>query len=201
MKKIILTSIVAICGTFMMSLNAQTTTSFGVKLNGNLTNVKLTNWQGDNSSFRPGASLGGFSKIEFNKNFALQPELLLSYTERKIRTGEERTRFKYGSVEMPVYGLGQIDAGSGKVFLGIGPHIGYGFSIDSRTEKLPEGHPGDNKLESSHWYMGGGIIGGYEFKNGISISAGYKLGYDLSSKNKKSGVDTQTISLGIGYRF
>lgn len=200
MKKIILTTVLAISATFALTVNAQTKTSFGVKLNGNLTNVKVSNLQG-NSSFKPGASLGGFTKIEFGENFALQPELLFSYSERKINTAGEKLKFKYASVEIPVYAMGQFKAGNGKVFFGAGPHVGYGFSIDTRTEKLPEYDKGANKLELSHWYMGGGVIAGYEFKNGLMFNAGYKLGFDLSSKDKISGADTQTISLGIGYRF
>lgn len=201
MKKIFLTAIFAIGSMFAVTVNAQTTTSFGVKLNGNLTNVKVSDLQGGSTSFKPGASLGGFAKIEFGEYFALQPELLFSYSEAKVNTSGDKTRFKYASVEIPVYAIGQFSVGRGKLFAGIGPNIGYGFSIDSKTEKLPEGNPNENKLELSHLYMGGGVLVGYEFHNGISINAGYKLGYDLSSKSRESGADTQTISLGVGYRF
>ena len=200
MKKIILTTVLAICATLAITATAQTKTSFGIKLDGNLTNVKVSNLQGNSNSFKPGASLGGFTKIEFGEYFALQPELLLNYTERKIKTNDERIKFKYASAEIPVYAMGQFKAGNGKLFMGIGPHIGYGFSIDSNRENLPE-FDEDNKLELSHWYMGGGVIAGYEFSNGLMVNAGYKLGYDLSSKDKISGADTQTISIGIGYRF
>lgn len=201
MKKIILTTILTIGLTFALTVNAQTHTSFGIKLNGNLADVKVSNLQTGSRSFKPGASFGGFAKIEFGEHFALQPELLLSYTERKISTVGEKTRFKYASVEIPVYALGQLNVGRGKLFAGIGPNIGYGFSIDSDTEKLPDWDENANKLELSHWYLGGGVLVGYEFHNGILINAGYKLGYDLSSKHKVSGVATQTISLGVGYRF
>lgn len=201
MKKIILVSILTVFGAWALTVNAQTKTSFGVKLDGNLTNVKITNLQGDDNSFKPGASFGGFSKMEFSKNFALQPELLFNYTERKIKAGDEKVKFKYASVEIPIYAMGQFSAGNGKVFFGIGPNIGYGFSIDSNTEKLEDWENGANKLELSHWYVGGGVIAGYEFNNGLIFNAGYKLGYDLSSKKKISGADTQTISLGVGYRF
>ncbi len=137
MRKIILTSALTICSV-LVTINAQTKTSFGIKLDANLTNVKVTNLQGNNDSFKPGTTIGGFSKIEFGKNFALQPELLLSYTERKLKSDNEKFKFKYASVEVPVYAIGQFAMGKGKTFLGIGPHIGYGFSIDSKTEKLPD---------------------------------------------------------------
>lgn len=201
MKQIILAAIFTLGSTLALTVNAQTNTSFGIKLNGNLTNVKVSNFQNGNHSFKPGASLGGFAKIGFGTHFALQPELLFNYTERKINTVDEKIKFKYASVEIPVYAIGQFNLGRGKVFVGAGPNIGYGFSIDSNTEKLPDWDKDANKLELSHWYLGGGVILGYEFQMGLIINAGYKLGYDLSSKNKISGADTQTISLGIGYRF
>ena len=200
MKKFTITFIMVIFGACMLNSYAQTTTSFGIKLNGNLTNVKLKKLD-DNGSFKPGASFGGFSKIEFSKNFALQPELMFNYTEKKLHTDNSKVKYKYGSVEIPVYALGQFEAGSGKVFVGVGPHIGYGFSVDSRKEGIDDSVKGADKPELTHWYMGGGIIAGYEFNNGLIINAGYQLGYDLRSSSKKSNMDTQTISLGIGYRF
>lgn len=201
MKKVLFTAIIAIAYMFTFTVNAQTTTSFGVKLDGNLTNVKVSNLQNGSSSFKPGASVGGFAKIEFGEHFALQPELLFSYSEAKVNTSGEKVRFKYASVEIPVYGVGQFSVGKGKVFMGAGPNVGYGFSADSKTEKLPDWDASANKLELSHFYLGGGAMVGYEFCFRLNIHAGYKLMYDLSSQNKASGADTQTISLGVGYRF
>lgn len=197
MKRIILSIAVIMASVCFMSVNAQTTTSFGIKANGILTNVKLSDYQTSNGSFRPGVALGGFVNVNFNEYFSLQPELELSYTTGKIRVGDVRNKYKYASVEIPVYAMGRVKAGNGSFFAGVGPNIGYGFSADSKTEKLPQGAPGENKLELDHWYAGGGILAGYEFNNGIMINAGYKMSWDLGSDNVK----TQTISLGIGYRF
>ncbi len=203
MKKIILAVAMVITGAYSMNVAAQTKTSLGVKLNGTLTDVRLTDLQGANTSFRAGGAFGGFVKIEFSENFALQPELMFNYTEAKVNYLGERNRYKYASVGIPVYAVGQFKVGNGKMYLGAGPSIGYGFSIDSDTEKLPEGHPDENKLELDHWNMGGGAMIGYEFRNGIQINAGYQMSFDLrsSSKVKGSEVKTHTISLGVGYRF
>jgi len=201
MKKVIISAAILFSALFNINATAQTQTKLGVKLNANLTNVKLTDLQGVKEEFNPGASVGGFVKIQFNENFALQPELMFNYTEAKVKQSGESLKFKYAAVEIPVYALGQIKAGTGKVFLGAGPHIGYGFSADSATEHLPAGSPGENKLEMDHWYMGGSAIAGYEFRNGLSVHAGYQLGRDLSSSSNGSKVNTQTISLGVGYKF
>lgn len=201
MKKVIFTAIFAIAHMFTFTINAQTNTSLGVKLDGNLTNVKVSNLQNGSSSFKPGTSVGGFAKIEFAEHFALQPELLFSYAETKVHTLSGKVRFKHASVEIPVYAMGQFSVDKGKAFFGAGPNVGYGFSIDSKTEKLPDWDANTNKLELSHFYLGGGAMVGYEFCFGLNIHAVYKLAYDISSKNKTSGADTQTISLGVGYRF
>lgn len=202
MKKLIFTAAITIA-TIGMANNvyAQTTTKFGVKLNGTLTNVKLSDLEGSSGKFNAGGALGGFVKIDFNEHFALQPELIFNYTESKIKYERENLRFKYAGVEIPVYALWQMNIGKGKFFAGVGPHIGYGLSADSKTEKLPEGVPGENKIELDHWYMGWNAIAGYEFRNGISVNAGYQMGWDLSSRNKSSNVKTQTVSLGVGYKF
>lgn len=201
MKKRTIITTVILCAAIFTNVSAQDKTSFGIKLNGNLTNLKLSDIQSSKGKFNAGASVGGFVRIGLGEHFSLQPELLLNYTETKLRNNGERLKFKYAGVEIPVYFQGEIKAGNGKVILGIGPHIGYGFSADTKTERLPEGHPGENKIELDHWYAGGGVIAGYEFRNQISLNTGYQLGFDFRSRHKSSQVKTQTISLGIGYRF
>lgn len=200
MKKSILTIAIVVCSAISFNVKAQTNTSLGIKANMNLTDIRLSGVSEGRNKFHAGGAVGGFVKIEFNENFALRPELILNYTESKIRHQGESTRYKYGSVELPVYAVGQLPLGNGKLFLGVGPHIGYGFSIDTNTELIPDGAPGDNKLEMSHWYLGGGVTAGYEFKNGIMVNAGYQLGYDLRS-SRTVNIKTQTISIGIGYKF
>lgn len=198
MKKIILTCVLLIGITSLSLIKAQTSTSFGVKLNGNVTHLKLENRK---SSFEPGASIGAFSKIEFGNHFALQPELMLNYSESKVKYGNQKIKYKYASVEIPIYAMGQFKAGNGKLFFGIGPDIGYGFGIDSKKEKLNDNEPGANKLDIHHWFLGGAVIAGYEFKNGLTLHSSYQQVYDLSSGNKRPNMDVHTISLGIGYKF
>ncbi|MCD7962046.1 MAG: PorT family protein [Rikenellaceae bacterium] len=186
---------------FTMAFSVSAQTTFGLKLSGNLTNVSLTSKDESNGKFHPGVSFGGFVKTEIGRGFSVQPELSLKYTEAKLRTSYEKTKYKYAAVEIPVYVQKEFRAGTGKILIGAGPHIGYGLSADIRTEKLPEGSPFENVIELDHWYAGGGISTGYEFKNKISVNGGYQLSYDFSSRKKTSRIRTQTISLGIGYRF
>lgn len=216
MKKIILMCILLVG--IGIGANGQST-SFGLKLNGNLTNLKLTKLKDKNNNFDPGIALGGFMKIEFGQNFALQPELLMNYSEGKIKIGNEKLKYEYCSVEVPIYGLGQFEINYGKLFFGMGPVIGYGFDSDDAELKIgnsdwdwddyfdfknKKNSDSDKKvgLNLNHWYMGGGLLVGYEHKSGLMAHAGYQMAYDLGSKSrKKTKIDTQTISLGVGYKF
>ncbi|MCD8165344.1 MAG: PorT family protein [Bacteroides sp.] len=198
MKKVIFSAVVLLA-TVCTGVQGQTKTSFGVKLNGTLSNIKLTDAKGVSTNFNPGVATGGFVHIRFTEHLALQPELIVNYTESEVKYRGEKTKFKYGSIEMPVYGMGWYKAGKGQIFVGVGPHIGYGFSADSAVERLSEEVAFKDVIELDHWYAGGGITTGYEWNTGIFVQAGYQLGFDISSKN--SGVKTHTISLGVGYRF
>lgn len=212
MRKIIFVCTLLLCGTLVV--NAQTKTSFGLKLNGSMTNLRLIRMTDKNNRFEPGANLGGFAKIEFGKNFALQPELMMGYTEGKIKIGDEKAKYEYSSVEVPVYAIGQFDAGNGKFFFGLAPMVGYGFDSNDAKVKIGNGElpniddfwevDSDNYVELglNHWYYGGALIVGYELQNGLTFQAGYQRTHDFRSKSKnRSKIETHTITLGIGYKF
>lgn len=211
MKKIILTCLLTTGVIFATHVNAQTKTSFGIKLNGSMTNLKMEKMKDKNNTFDPGVSLGGYTKIELSKNFALQPELMMSYTEGKIKIGGEKVKYEYSVVEVPIYALGQFDAGNGKFFFGIAPLVGYGF--DSSDGKVKIGNvnlddfwetdsDGYVKLGLNHWYYGGAVMVGYELQNGLTFQAGYQRTHDFrSQKENRSKIETHSISLGIGYKF
>lgn len=199
-KKLIFTALLIGSG-FIAQVSAQTTTTFGIKLNAGVTDLKLSDMPGSSHTFKPSASIGGFTRIELSEHFALQPELMLTYTESSIKYANEKTKFKYAGIEVPVYGLYQRQIGTGKLIAGVGPHIGYGLSADSKVEQISHGEPGENVIEMNHWYAGGGVMAGYEFRNKISLHATYQLSFDISSGKTTSQVRTQTVSLGVGYCF
>ena len=64
----------------------------------------------------------------------------------------------------------------------------------------------------NRWDFGLGLLRGYEFNSGLQVNAGYQVGLvnqadELTAlKNVISGSDdakmrTQTVNVGIGYRF
>jgi len=212
MKKVFLICLFLIGMMLTMQINAQTNTSFGVKLNGNMTNLRMTEMKNKNNSFGPGVSVGGFTRLEFSKYFALQPELMLSYSQGKIKITDEKLNYKYSSVNLPVYAVGQLEVGNGKFLLGVGPVIGYGFDAGSGKVKAGNASEIDDfwkpdkdnniKLDLNQWYSGVVAFIGYELHSGLSFHAGYQGVQDFySSKRKDKKMDIHTISLGLGYRF
>jgi hypothetical protein len=78
MKKIVL-AVAVVFGLGFLQVNAQTSVSGGIKAEANTSNFILNDMDNMKSNLGFGATLGGFTKIEFNQHFALQPELLFHF--------------------------------------------------------------------------------------------------------------------------
>ncbi|MDR2234207.1 MAG: PorT family protein [Tannerella sp.] len=207
MKKIFL-SLAVVMGFGLSQINAQEA-NFGLKAEFNSSNFILSDMDGMKSNLGAGATLGGFEKIEFGENFALQPELLFHFktSEMETKATGAKLDYRYFGVEIPIYAVGQVKLGSGKGFIGIGPYAGFG--IDSRYKAdgmddvtLYKEYNGA-KSAMQRWDFGLGGMLGYEFSNGIQINASYKIGFmdTLNADKDNASMQNQTISLGIGYKF
>jgi len=128
MKKIIL-SVAILMGLGLTQVNAQKV-SFGAKGEANVSNFILSDMDGMKSNLGFGATVGGFSKIEFSENFAVQPELLFHFKTSQMETKAtgDKTDFQYFGVEVPVYAVGQMNLGNGKGFKSTHP-IKWDFSM------------------------------------------------------------------------
>lgn len=203
MKKVALYSLVILMGLGFSELKAQTV-SYGAKASANMTNFFVKDMDAE-SSMKVGASLGGFVKIDFNEYFALQPELMFSYKGSKMKeksTGE-KDNFEYWGVQIPVYAVGQMQLGTGRGYVGLGPYVEYGFSAkfkDADTD-LYKKHDGEKYM--NRFDFGLGCMVGYEFPNRIQINASYQMGLIdlLDAQKDNSTLRSQYLSLGVGYRF
>ncbi len=136
MKKIIIT-LAVVLGLGLTQANAQTL-SYGAKAEANMSNFLLSKWNSIHSNMGFGASLGGFLKIEFNENFALQPELMFHFKNSEMETpniyeAPYAFNYQYWGAEIPIYAVGQMKLGNGKGYIGIGPYVGFGFSNKNTT--------------------------------------------------------------------
>jgi len=180
--------------------------SFGVKANANMSNFVIRNMDGYQSNMGLGTSAGVFLKLE-SAHFALQYELTLQYktSEMDNAFGQPKTDYKYWGLELPIYLMGQINAGAGKFFIGAGPFVSLGLdaiqnpgNIDLYNKEIAT-----NKSIMQRWDFGLGAIGGYEFKNGISINVVYQAGLvnRLSAEKDVMTMRNQTVGFGVGYKF
>lgn len=203
MKKIILT-LAILAGLSTFSANAQDKKiSFGVKAEANLSNHLLSDMDNMKSKLGFGASVGGFAKFDLHKNFAIQPEVLFHYKTSKLE--EKNTKFEqdfeYWGVEIPVYAMGQMNLWNGRGYVGLGPYVGMGFSAELEDVDMYKKH--NDKREMTRWDFGAGVMVGYEFKFGLQINAGYKMGFinNLDRYKDDHKMRNEVISLGVAYRF
>ena len=116
--------------------------------------------------------------------------------------------YQYFGAEIPVYAVGQMNLGTGKGYIGVGPYVGFGFDARHKADGMDDiklyeeiGNTGEYIMQ--RWDVGAGIMLGYEFSNNLQINAGYKIGFldGLGVGSDDATMLNQTISLGIGYRF
>ncbi|MCD8073093.1 MAG: PorT family protein [Alistipes sp.] len=198
MKKVLLLSLAAML-TFGGTSAYGQKLSGGVKANANMSNFILSDLGGLDNPMRVGASVGGFFKWDITQHFALQPEMMFHFKASKFKEKSSgHTSYEYWGMEIPVYAVGQMQLGSGRGYVGVGPYVGYGFCAKE--------YPGGNLYSSDahrRWDFGAGVMVGYEFPNRIGINAGYQVGFidALDAGRDDATMLPQTVSLGLAYRF
>ena len=203
MKKVMIT-VSLMLGIGLTQMSAQNV-SFGAKAEANMSNFILTDLEPMESKLGPGASVGGFTKIDLGKNFAIQPELLFHFKSSTSEIGNNEDDFRYWGAEIPVYALGQWNCGTGRMYAGVGPYVALGFSAkyDNSDFDLYEEIGTTDESTLRRFDFGFGATFGYEFAIGIQINAGYKIGVlnAMDAGRDDASMLPQTISLGVGYRF
>lgn len=197
MKKMILVAM-ALIGIGTAQMNAQFI-SYGVKIESSMSNFRLSDMGGAKSKMGFGGGIGGFSKFEITRNFAIQSEILFQYqTSTLEQKGSKDRDFKYWGIESPVYVMGQwYTPTNGRLYIGVGAYTGYGFSakLNNPNEKLYK----DDTFQ--HWDFGLKAQVGYEFPSGFQFNAGYKMGLENAVDEGDGKMRPQAVSLGVGYRF
>ena len=214
MKKIVLT-LAVIIGLGTMSINAQDVDvshkdkkiSFGVKAEANLSNHFMSSNLRDDykSKLGFGATVGGFAKFDLHPNIAIQPEVLVHYKTSKLehKTSKLESDFEYWGMEIPIYGMGQMNLWNGRGYVALGPYVGLGFSAELGDVKQYDNYDGHKDNEMYRWDLGGAAMVGYEFNFGLQINASYKMGFtnNLNRLNDSHKMRNQMLSLGLAYRF
>jgi hypothetical protein len=203
MKKVILVCLSVLMTAGLANVNAQTIISGGIKAEANMSNFILNDLDFQTSKLNVGANLGGFMKIDLHENFAIQPEMMFFFRNSKMETGSYEDDFQQFGVQIPIYAVGQMNLGTGKGYIGVGPYVGLGFSAKMKDADTDLYEKINDEAAMNRWDFGIGAMVGYEFGNGIQINAGYQIGLidQLDTGKDNATMLNQGISLGIGYRF
>ncbi|MDR0422272.1 MAG: PorT family protein [Proteiniphilum sp.] len=187
----------------LATVNAQTPVSFGVKQETNFSNFLLSGLGRESSKMRPGPSLGGFVNFGLSQSFSIQPEVMLFYRQSLSKAGPVSDTFRQWGMQVPVYFMGQTPTSCGKFYAGVGPYLGVGFNAKYKHADHNLYKKYHSKAAMNRWDFGFGVMVGHEFFNSMQINAGYQVGVvdQLDAFKKSASKRTQTLSVGLGYRF
>lgn len=207
MKKIVM----VITGLLIVGLtqvNAQSSIfnklSFGVKAEGNASNFILSDMDNTKTKIGAGGSIGGFIKFDISKNFAIQEDIMFSYLTSEWEQNGVKDTYESLAVEVPIYAMGQWSLPTGgRIYAGIGPYFAMGVKAKLKDSDVDLYEEIDGETPFTRINAGGAALIGYEFNFGLQINASYRLGLinSLDSKKDDAKMNSQVVSLGIGYRF
>ncbi|MBL7736643.1 MAG: PorT family protein [Chitinophagaceae bacterium] len=222
-----------ICAAITAETSAQI--QWGVKGGGNMSGVLLKDEAGYTKvKLRPGFHFGGTADISVSDNFSLQPALLFTtkgFTMdndgfSQYLNGVDNIKFTSYHIELPINLIFKPIAGNGRLLLGAGPYLAYGFggqwkaaangvSVTGKLKFLNDLSDADSSLGGNSrtipyfkpFDFGANILIGYEFRKNIYFHINGQLGLrDLDPayngvNDEKSSVKTAQGGISIGYRF
>ncbi len=218
MKKIFLVAAIAAIGSF----KSYAQVSYGIQGGGNM-GFAQTEYGGNDdvsNKARLGFLAGTVVEIPFG-SVSFRPEI--NYIQKGFKnegsdnlngvTTTTKTKARLNYIEMPLNFVYNIDAGSGKVFFGVGPNIAYGVSGNYRVSGQPAKDVEFDNDESTsgqrykRWDIGADAIAGYRCSMGLFVDLGFTLGLtDISTNRSTSNPYYFTqknhgLNLKVGYLF
>jgi hypothetical protein len=150
-------------------------------------------------------------------NVYFQPRILLSGKGGKLKAKAEGLKGTSTSnpfyIEVPFNFLYKAPAGSGRLFLGLGPYAGIGVfgkvktDFVSGSQKISKDETikfGSGKNDDfKRFDFGLNFLLGYEFDGGFFINGNYSLGLANAAPNTSNDVTAhlQYFGISIGYLF
>lgn len=162
---------------------------------------------------RIGLALGAYYRYQAGAQFAIQPEINLVQRGGKSSVdflGQQlKTDFRLNYIEIPInflYTATEFEGfyvGGGPSFnVGLGGTLQVDFAGESQSENIEFGSDGDFK----GFLLGGNLIAGYQFLNGLNVSGFYTHGFSNIAAQEAIDEDNANIKLSnfgirIGYTF
>jgi len=190
---------------------AQAQTSYGLKAGVNLGKFSNYGDQTNNTSFY----VTGFADLPVAPQFSIQPGVSLQGKGTKFvdswgDAANVDISTNIMSIEIPVNAVYYVPAGSGNIFLGAGPYVGFNVSGKEKAT----GNLGDFSGETDYKLKFSGddkdfnaidagvnFLAGYKFNNGLLLNAGYGLGLTNLVPNADQTVSNRVLSFGLGFQF
>lgn len=207
-----------------LSLFAQHKTSFGIRggyaaarMQGDAMNSldNVLNFTGDRitTGSRSGIFAGGFVSVPVSENFAIEPGLYYSQKGYEMKgslqwkaveflNASAKAKLDAHYVDLPLY----LKANFGGFQFFAGPQVSYLVNADLKTRAgvfginlLQKNWDVTNDYNRLDAGLSGGI--GYQFNNGINLSAVYDHGLSKVDADKSLEAYNRLFKIGLGMRF
>ena len=169
--------------------------------------VNLTNMGGDVTDnqirFRP--QIGGILNLDLNEMFSFQPGLMYSGKGATFDFGDgDKDAITLDYLEVPLNGVLNIDMGTGKLQLFVGPYLGYCIDAkykdlsgeNNETESLEIGTSNDDDIKPTDIGINMGL--GFKFDN-FQLTGGYSGSLSSVSNYDDLNITNNVISLSLAY--
>lgn len=198
MKKLLLILVLFVSGGIV---SAQT--KFGVKVGYNAANVSsnLDDVKEDGKTLS-GIGFGAFVEFAAGKNFVIQPQLNYNRKGIAIAHAGHSDKLIFNVLDIPVNALYRSNNG---FFIGGGPNLGFNLSGGLRSHDDPTENEdfsfGKNEDQIKRMDIGLNFLTGYEFKNGLFISANYLRGLTNLSNTPGETWRNNMLNVSLGFSF
>lgn len=164
--------------------------------------------EGGGSRTGHGVGLGGFLDMGIKTWFSIQFEMMSGYGQSYFTRPEEKGRFIYWGLEIPLYAMFHIHLKDRSMFnIGIGPFTDFGLSGIYRVNGF--GHDvyirdkatGLSTMKDN--YSGIAVKAGYEFRFGLQLNCCCRTSLNnvLDENSSRMSMFPYAASLEIAYRF
>jgi hypothetical protein len=199
MKKIILSVFAVIALSFFSQAQFRIGVKGGLSESSQRINVSSGNVLFSNDDFKS-FHAGLISEFQITENVYLQPQIL--YTRRggtlQHSTGGTDTKVRTNYIDVPVNVVYKIPLSFGKVFGGAGAAFSYGFGGRLKEGAGKTSMYGSNK-PWKHEDVSLSFTAGFEFNNGLFVSANSQRGLMDVYKTEGVSVKNRSVSVSVGY--
>lgn len=224
MKKVLLITVLAVTGFAM-----QAQVRFGAQAGINAASVTAKFTSGSTTTTEKydtkiGLTLGVVAEVPIATSLVFRPEL--NFIQKGGKFSESQTIFgttisteskiTNNYLELPLNLAYKFEAGSGNVFIGAGPSIGFGLSGKAKNKSTSgsttneetvnikfdgKENANDNDGHLKALDFGVNFLAGYQIGQNVFIKASYTLGLSNISPEANSSYKNKGFGFTIGYMF